>query len=129
MTFFEPSPLLLALIFVRTFVYLEVLALLALARGLIARGPARLAALLALLLALAGLALAFAPALNLNQGPVFAMASQAMTRGQGLPALLLASAPLLVSAVLPGRRAAWIDALHVILIGTLLGLWAATRWL
>ena len=55
MTFFEPSPLLLALIFVRTFVYLEVLALLALARGLIARGPARLAALLALLLALAGL--------------------------------------------------------------------------
>ena len=44
-------------------------------------------------------------------------------------ALLLASAPLLVSAVLPGRRAAWIDALHVILIGGLLGLWAATRWL
>ncbi len=132
MTLFEPSPLLIALIVLKSFVYLEVLALLALLRGLFARGPARLAALLSLVLAGCGIYANFAPTLAASYGlsdvPLLPSVSRLLAWQQGLPALLLASAPLALSAALPGRRFRTIDILHMLLIAGLVGLWLAARF-
>lgn len=132
MSFFEPSPLLVAFILFKSFVYLEVLALLALVRGLFARGPSRQAALLSLVLAGVGIYASFAPTLAAGQGlpalPLLPAISRLLTWQQGLPALLLASVPLALSAGLPGRRFRAIDFLHMLLIAALVGLGLAARF-
>ncbi|MBV2360713.1 hypothetical protein KUH32_13075 [Thalassococcus sp. CAU 1522] len=123
---FEPSPVLLAFVFVKRFVFLELLALLALAR-VIAGGPhARRPALVALLLSLAGLAVIFAPAAGMNDGIIYASGARLMAHGGGMTALLPASALMLVSAVVTDCRGRWIDVLHVALLAGLLGLWVAS---
>ena len=121
-SFFEPDPVVLAFFFVKKFVWLEVLALLAALRVIMARGPARIAGVMALALCLAGIATVFAPALGAS-GPIYARAAQSMALGGGMVALLAPSVPLAASAVMRGRRWWGLDALHVVLLAGLLGVW------
>ncbi|ANT61017.1 hypothetical protein AYJ57_11965 [Salipiger sp. CCB-MM3] len=129
MSLFEPTPLLLSFILLKSFGYPAVLALLSLLRALVARGPAQLAALPSLLMAALVLYAGLAPALQLTQNPLYPPLSHALALSQGLPALLIASAPLALSAFLGGRRWRWIDALHLLLVLALLGLWLATHYI
>ena len=124
---FEPNLAVLALLFVQRFVYLPVIAVLALARLVAGGWVARIPALAALLLALAGSAVAFAPYLSM-QGPFYGRAAQWMLAGGGMAPPLAASALLLGSSLMPGRRGRWIDALHLIVLAGLAGLWIATMF-
>ncbi|MFW2543567.1 hypothetical protein ACN2XU_13050 [Primorskyibacter sp. 2E107] len=121
MSFFEPDPVLLWFLFFKKFVYLEVLALLSFTRILQERGPSRWLALIALILALAGVATVFAPAAGLNDGAVYVRAEALLRHGGGLIALLVPSAFLVLSGALKTARARWIDVLHGLLVLTLLG--------
>ncbi|MDU8911242.1 hypothetical protein [Aestuariicoccus sp. MJ-SS9] len=128
MSFLEPSPVFLAFIFAKNFVYPELLALLALARVIGASGPSRWLAALALAAALAGVATILAPALGMTGLPVYPRAARVMALGTGMMALLAMTAILALSAVVPGARWRWIDAVHGLALAGLLGLWVAT-WL
>lgn len=124
---FEPSPILLAFLALKTTFYLPALLILALLRLLTASGAARLAALLALLVALAGIAARFAPPLLGLTGGGVAQAAHALANAAGGMALpLLASALMLASGVVTGARWRWIDLLHLLLLTGLCGLWLAS---
>ena len=128
MNAFQPDPLLLYFIFLREFLYLPALAGLALLRGVSARGAARLAGLLALVLAVLGAAAQLGPSIIGMQGGTLVRAGIAAgDLGGGMVLPLLASAPMLASAVLPGVRWRWIDVLHGLLLGTLLVFWVMAR--
>ena len=121
---FEPDPVLLGFIFYKKFVHLELLALLALMRVILGEGIARWPALVALILSLGGVATTFAPAVGLNDGPVYAFAAQMMAGGgAGMAALLVPSAVFLICSITPRARWRWIDALHGLMLIVLLGLW------
>ena len=123
-TLFEPSPILLAFLALKTTIYLPVTLLLALLRGLVATGPARLLAMVALLLAVLGIAARVAPPLlGLTSGPLAQLAYDVANAGGGMVIALAASIPLAMSGVLPGRRWIGIDALHALLIAALFVLW------
>lgn len=125
---FQPDPMLLNFLLLKEFVYLPALAVLALLRGLVGRGAARLAAGVAVLLAALGAAAVIGPGtVGLQGGPVVATAIKAGNLGGGMALPLLASAPMLASAFLPGVRWRWIDALHLLLIGALLTMWLMAR--
>lgn len=123
MPFLQPDPVVLGFLFAKKFVYLEVLALLAAIRVFVSDGMARWISLLAMGVALAGVATVFAPAAGLNSGPLYASAARFMTLGAGMTALLATSALFLVSAVMPGVRGRWIDVLHGVKVSVFLGLW------
>lgn len=123
MSAFQPAPELVLFLFVKKFVYLELLAVLALLRVILGRGLARWPALVALLLSLGGIATTFAPALGLNEGVVYVRAAQAMAGQGGLSALLVPSAVFLLCSLTPRARWRWIDAVHILLLLGLLGLW------
>lgn len=128
-SFFQPDPVILAFIAFKQTFFLPVILLLALIRSLAARGPARRLALLSLLIAAAGIAVQVLPALlNAFDNPLTVFGSQWRNAGGGMVALLTASAPLLASAVVPGRRWWGIDALHLLLLAALAGLWAYSVW-
>ncbi|EPX81897.1 hypothetical protein [Salipiger mucosus] len=127
MTAFDPHPVLLAFVFVKTFVYLELVAVLALLRLAFSARWSRLAAFLAMGLALAGIAITLAPVMNLASHPAYAPAARFMAGGQGMWGLLLPSVPLAASAMLPRPRARWIDLVHALALWGLVGLWIATR--
>lgn len=120
---FEPDPILLAFIFVKKFVYLELLAVLALLRVILGRGISRWPALVTLIMALGGIATTFAPAAGLNSGLTYAKAAQFMAQGGGITALLVPSLIFLIGSITKGARWRWIDALHAIMLIGLLGLW------
>lgn len=122
-SFFEPDPVLLTFIFAKKFLYLEVLALLALLRVMLGRGLARWPALVTLIMALGGVATVLAPAAGMNTGVVYVSAARVMAGSGGITALLVPSAVFLISMVTPGVRARWIDVLHVLMLLGLLGLW------
>lgn len=125
MNAFQPEPLLLYFIFLKEFLYLPALAGLALLRGISARGAARLAAVLAFLLAVLGAAAQLGPPIIGMQGGTLVRAGIAAgDLGGGMVLPLLASAPMLASGLLPGVRWRWIDALHILLLAALLILWA-----
>ena len=70
----------------------------------------------------------FGPALlNLYTGPWPQRAALLTKTGGGMALPLVASLPLLVSAVAPGRRWIAVDVLHGLLLCGLVGLWAWTR--
>ena len=123
MSAFQPAPELVIFLFVKKFVYLEVLALLALLRVIGGRGIARWPALVALLLSLGGIVTVFAPALGLNAGPLYVSAAQVMAGQGGMSALLVPSAVFLLCTLTPRARWRWIDALHILMLVGLLGLW------
>ncbi|MFP7672745.1 hypothetical protein ACG74X_05245 [Marivita sp. S0852] len=127
MTFFEPSPVLLAFIFVQRFVFFEVLAVLALLRLAVGQGAARIPALLTLILCLLAIFAAFAPAFNLQTLGAYPPAARLLALGGGMALPLITSGIFATSLLLPSRRWRWIDVLHVIGFITFLGLWAVTQ--
>lgn len=128
MNAFQPDPLLVNFILLKEFIYLPVLAVLALVRVLSARSAARWAGALALVLAVLGAVAQLGPSLaGMQGGQAMRLAIQLGDLGGGAALPLLASAPMLVSATLPGTRWRWIDALHILLLGALVGMWVLTR--
>ncbi|MCR9111072.1 hypothetical protein [Marivita sp. XM-24bin2] len=127
MSFFEPSPVLLAFIFAQRFVFFEVLAALALLRIFVGRGIARLPALLTLMICAAAVFATFAPALNLQTLPLYADIARVQALGGGMAMPLMASGVFATSLFIPQRRWRWIDMLHLLGVIAFLGLWIATR--
>jgi hypothetical protein len=125
---FQPDPIILAFIAAKQGIYLLLLLPLVLVRSLAAAGRARAAGQIALMLCLAGLAARYLPEmLGVYQGPAFRAAGAWRGLWGGLGMNLAASAALLVSAVLPGRRWWGIDAVHLLLLAGLFGLWVYSR--
>jgi len=128
--FLRPDPVILAFLTYKQVLYLPLIALLALVRLLAARSSARALAAVALLLALAGLAARYLPELlNVYQGPLYAIAGSWRSLWGGAFMGLVASLPLLLSAVVTGRRWWGIDLVHILLLIGMLGLWGYTTWL
>lgn len=127
MTLFEPSPVLLAFIFVQRFVYFEVLGLLALLRVIIGLGAARVPAGLTLLVCITAIFTTFAPALNLQGTPFYPDVARLLALGGGMVLPLLTSVLFAVSLLIPTRRWRWIDIAHLIGVVAFLGLWIMTR--
>jgi len=127
MSFFEPSPVLLAFIFAQRFVFFEVLSLLALLRVIVGQGSARIPA--SITLAICGVAIftTIAPALNLHSLAVYPSFARLLTLGGGMALPVLTSAIFAVSLLIPSRRWRWIDAVHCVGMIAFLGLWAFTR--
>lgn len=123
---FEPSPVLLAFLVFKRFVFLELIAALALARVLTARGASRIVAGIALLLAVAEAAILLAPVAGTPQGALYPRLAQLMQMGNGMPPLLIPSLFLAISAYLPGKRMRGLDFAHIALLWVLVGLWVAT---
>jgi hypothetical protein len=121
---FEPNPILLAFLALKTTIYLPALLVLALLRAMIAKGPARIFAIIAIAVAVLGIAARFAlPLLGLSGGTLSQIAYSIANAGGGMVIALAASAPLALSAVLPGRRWLFLDALHGLLVSALFLLW------
>ncbi|MDX5411825.1 MAG: hypothetical protein LPK02_02125 [Rhodobacterales bacterium] len=121
---FEPSPILLAFIVLKTTLYLPAVLLLSLVRAVAAHGASRYLAIAAVLIAALGIAARFAPPLlGLTGGTVAQVAYGIANAGGGMVVALAASLPLALSAVVPGRRWIGIDALHGLLIAALFVLW------
>ena len=111
--FLTPDPMVLAVFTLRKFGYLAFVALLALIRVGVGRGWARLPAVLALMLALAGLAAVLVlPALNVFSGPLYRAGALLQHGAGGFATPLAASALLALSGLVPGRRWPWIDLTH-----------------
>lgn len=126
--FFQPSPVVLALLSLQTFFYLPILFVLAIFRTGAARGAARWLGLLSVVLALIGTAAHFGPPmLGFYDGPLPIYAGQITKAGGGMVLPLAASLPLLLSGFVSGRRWKWVDWAHWLLIAVLLGLWGWTR--
>lgn len=119
----DPDPVVLAFFFIRRFVYLEVLAVLALTRVIVGGGLSRWPAALALALCLGGIFTTFAPALGLTGTELYAWSARAMAGGGGMAVLLLPSVLMAISALLPGARWKWLDMVHAAMLAGLLGLW------
>ncbi|MGR3270701.1 hypothetical protein DU478_09485 [Thalassococcus profundi] len=119
----DPSPLLLAFLFAKKFVFGEAILLLALLRVVLSHGLSRMAAALAALCAAAITVTVFAPALGVSGAAWYPAAARAVSFNGGMAALVLLSALFWLSAALPGRRARWIDTVHGLLLLGLLGLW------
>ena len=113
--FFQPSPVLLAIITIKEFVILPLLLIFAVIRSFACRGPARVAALAALLLCLWGLFTQFSGALlNLHSGP---LARAGGIWGAALGGWLIFAAPalaLLLAGRLRGGRFWLIDVLIIL---------------
>lgn len=128
MTFFEPSPVLIAFIFVQRFVFFEVLALLALLRLIVGRGPSRWPALATFVICCIAIFATFAPALNLQSVALYPDAAQLLAVGGGTVLPLVTSAVFAASFLIPSRRWRWIDQLHLLGVSAFVGLWIATRF-
>ncbi len=128
MSFFEPSPVLMAFIFAQRFVFFEVLAVLAMLRLIVGQGLARVPAVVTCGICVAAIFATFAPALNLQTLPVYAPLARLQAMGGGLVLPLAASAVFATSLVMPQRRWRWIDLAHVVGVLAFLGLWVATRY-
>ena len=126
MSFFEPNYTVLAFLFIKKFVFLEIIAVLALLRLGLGPGSARITGLVALILALAGIATIFGPALGWTTGPVYAAAARGMNHGSGMTALQIPAIVLIAGALHRTRRGVWIEALAALFTVGLFGLWIAT---
>ena len=121
---FEPNPILLAFLALKTTIYLPALLFLACLRALIAKGPARIFAIITVAVAGLGITARFGPPLlGLSGGTLSQFAYGIANAGGGMVIALAASVPLAVSAVLPGRRWPLLDALHGLLVSALFLLW------
>lgn len=126
---FEPSPILLAFLLFKRFIFLELVAALALVRVLRAGGPSRWAAAGALVLAVMGCAILLAPVAGTPQGALYGSAARLMALGGGMLPLFVPSLLLAISAYLPGRDLRGIDIAHIVLLWVLVGLWIASKLL
>ncbi|SLN19551.1 hypothetical protein [Roseisalinus antarcticus] len=129
MSFLEPDPYILAFIAVKQGIFLLALLPLALVRALAARRSARWAALAALALCAFGLAARYLPeVLGIYEGLFVRISGIWRGLWGGLAMNFAASAALLASALLPGRRWWGLDLAHVVLLAGLLGLWGYSIW-
>jgi len=124
---FEPSPVLLAFIFVQRFVFFEIMALLAVLRIVVGRGSARIPAFATLLVCGIAVFATFAPALNLQTVAFYPHAARLLAMGGGTILPLITSAVFATSFLFPARRWRWIDILHLLGATAFVGLWVATR--
>ena len=119
----QPPPEVAAFLFIKTFVYLELLALLALVRVIVGRGIARWPALITLGLAAGGVLTIFAPMFGLANTPIYAVSAQYLNEGGGMAALLVPSAVFLICSITPRARWRVIDWIHAAMLVVLLCLW------
>ena len=121
---FEPNPILLTYLALRTTLYLPAVLVLAALRALVSAGPSRRLALIAIVIAVLGIAARFVPPLTGISGGTLAVAAYNIANaGGGMASALVASLPLALSAVVPGRRWLVLDALHGLLVSALFLLW------
>ena len=123
-TLFEPNPVLLAFLALKTSLYLPAVLFLGLLRALIAKGPSRGFAIIAMAVAVLGIAARFGPPLlGLSGGNLSQIAYDIANAGGGMVIALAATVPLALSAILPGRRWPQLDGLHGLLVSALFLLW------
>ena len=128
-SFLQPDPVILAFIAVKQGIFLVLLLPLALARSLVARGPARAAALSALLLILVGLAARYLPeVLGVYEGALFGLAGAWRSFWAGMGMNIAPILMLLSSGFLAGTRWRGLDIAHFALIVLLADLWAYSIW-
>jgi hypothetical protein len=123
MSWFEPAPELLAFIFIKKFIYLELLAVLAALRLILGEGIARYPAAITLVLALAGCFTVFAPLMGWHESAFYAQATRIMAEGGGMAALLVPTTIFAICGVTPRARWRWIDVVHGLMVIGILGLW------
>ena len=127
---FEPSPVLLAFLVLKSYLYLLGILVLASLRLGAGRGTwVRVLAGLAAGVAITGLAARFGPPLaGLYAGSVPMVADRVAALGGGMALPLLASAGLALSALPRPARWRGIDIAHAVLFAALAILWAVARW-
>ncbi|MEP5152702.1 hypothetical protein [Planktotalea sp.] len=131
-SFFEPSPTLLAFLLIKTFFYVEFVGALALIRSNSAKGPSRIAAILALLVALIGVAAKYLPALEGfadTDAGLFASTlvhQGVLNEGSGMALPFAVSTLFGLSCVLKGRRWWVLDVIFAIAACAFFGLWIYT---
>ncbi len=124
---FQPNEVVLVMLVFQRFVFLEVLAVIALLRVILGVGWTRWPALAALLVALTGSVTVFGPALGFN-GPIYAAAARWMVKGGGMAPLMLGSGLMFLSMLSPRRRGKWLDLINLLLAAGLAVLWIATMY-
>jgi hypothetical protein len=124
------APSLLALLALKSLVWMPFVLVLALVRVAVARGPSRGWAVAALLVAGAGVAGQVLPGLlGLYDGVLVIGNSQWRAWGGGWASLVMASGPLLLSGIAPGSRWWGIDLVHILGGVALIGLWGYVQWI
>lgn len=124
MSFLQPPPEVIAFLTLKKFIYIELIAILAILRIFTAASLSRAMAVVCLAVCLIGIGANFLPLVpSMNTGPL-AVEAQYLTgllTGMFLP--MLASLTFAITAVLPGARLQRLDALHGVFLAILLGLW------
>ena len=126
---FETSTPVMIFFALQNGIYLAILVPIALARFYSSRSPARIWALVALLLCLVGLFTIYVmPAIGLYSGPLFNYATQLKQSGGGLGLPIGASLALVASTTARGRNWPWLDWVHAVVFVGFLLLWAWVSW-
>jgi len=118
---------------IKTFFYVEVIGALALIRGFSAKSTSRLLALLALFVALIGVAAKYVPPLaGLTGTDIARYAAQIVNQGvlqdgSGMALPLVVSLLFAASWRAAGRRWWMLDAIHLVCACAFFGLWAYTQ--
>jgi len=126
-SFFEPSMNVLLFLMVKKFVYLEVLLILAGIKAALRTGAARNLSFLMIGICAAGIAAHFVvPYFQIYQQPWLSIAQFLIRTWDGMFTPLLASFVFLNTMTQKHGRLKFIDAVHMVLIVGLLGLWVST---
>ena len=126
-SFFEPSMNVLLFLMVKKFVYLEVLLILAGIKAALRTGAARYLSFVVIGICAAGIAAHFVvPYFQIYQQPWAGIAQFLIRIWDGMFTPLLASFVFLNTMTQKHGRLMVIDAVHIVLIVGLLGLWIST---
>ena len=126
-SFFEPSMNVLLFLMVKKFVYLEVLLILAGIKATLRTGAARYLSFVVIGICAAGIAAHFVvPYFQIYQQPWAGIAQFLIRTWDGMFTPLLASFVFLNTMTQKHGRLMVIDAVHMVLIVGLLGLWVST---
>ena len=126
-SFFEPSMNVLLFLMVKKFVYLEVLLILAGIKAALRTGAARYLSFVVIGICAAGIAAHFVvPYFQIYQQPWSGIAQFLIRTWDGMFTPLLASFVFLNTMTQKHGRLMVIDAVHMVLIVGLLGLWVST---
>ena len=126
-SFFEPSMNVLLFLMVKKFVYLEVLLILAGIKAALRTGAARYLSFVVIGICAAGIAAHFVvPYFQIYQQPWAGIAQFLIRTWDGMFTPLLASFVFLNTMTQKHGRLMVIDAVHMVLIVGLLGLWVST---